>query len=226
MTLTDLVGMTSYELNHERASNCKILSIKPRRNFQRFSFVVRGFEAWSKSKGHIVTVLYPELKKKDLKSGSELTPMNAESLVFCTCPAFVYWGSKYWSTQDGYNIKVHVEKRPPYKRDPNKKRYICKHVIRASRYMRKKGFSYLDKRFKMRKPSLDEASMDEDIKPAIHDYMKLAGYQDDEIQDTILGIDEDTLEDSLEHLRIYLKPGEKTNKVSCLDNLIYEGLFI
>lgn len=222
MTLFDLVGLTTYELNHERSSNCKILDIKPRKNFQRFSFVVRGFEEWSKPKGHIVTILYPQLKKKDMKKGSGVTPMNTESLVFCTCPAFLFWGSKYWSTQDGYNIKVHVENRPPYIRDPHKERYICKHVIRASRYMRKKGFSYLNKRF-MKKSSFD-ASLDDDIKPVVHDFMKMQGMDDEVIGDFLLNLNEDNLEVGLEEVGIYKKPKEEIEIVSSLDNFISEDI--
>lgn len=224
MTLEDLVGLTTYQLNHERAQNCKVLKIRPRKNFQRFSFVIRGFESWSKPKGHVVTVLYPELKKKDLKSGSGATPMNSDPvLTFCTCPAFLYWGSKFWSTQDGYNIKVYKENRPPYVRDPHKLRYICKHIIRAGRYMKKKGFPYLTKRFN-RAGALD-ASLDEDIKPAVHDYMLLKGMDDATINDFLLNLNEDNLEVAMEELGIYVKPEtENIQKISFLDTSISEDI--
>lgn len=227
MTLEDLVGLTSYTLNHERASNCKVLKIRPRKNFQRFSFVIRGFESWSKPKGHIVTVLYPELKKKDLKKGSGATPLTTDPvLVFCTCPAFLYWGSKYWSTQDDYNIKVNVEKRPPYIRDPHKERYICKHIIRAARYMRKKGFPYLTKRFN-RAGALD-ASLSDDIKPAVHDFMVRKGMDDETIKDFLLNMDEDNMEVGLEEVGIYVKPesGNIIERVSFVDACIREDILI
>lgn len=223
MTLEDLVKLTTYELNHERAQNCKVLKIRPRKNFQRFSFVIRGFESWSKSKGWIVTILYPNLRKRDLKTGSGITPMNVEPvLTFCTCPAFLYWGSKYWSTQDDYNIKVHVEKRPPYIRDPHKLRYICKHVIRASRYMRKKGFPYLTKRFN--RAGFLDASLEDDIKPAVHNFMLRKGMDDEIIEDFLLNLDEDNLEVGLEELGIYVKPDDKLERVSFLDNFFGEEL--
>lgn len=228
MTLEDLVKLTTYDLNHERASNCKLLGIKARKNFQRFSFVIRGFEEWSKSKGHIVTALYPNLEQTDLKRGSGVTPMNSEVLVFCTCPAFLYWGSKYWSTQDGYNIKVHLENRPPYTRDPHKKRYVCKHVIRASRYMKKKGFAYLTKRFEVRKSSLAEASLEYDIKPAVYEFMRRKGMRDEVIHDFLLNMNEDNLELDLEEVGIYKKKEEENipEQETPLDRVVHEDFDI
>ena len=148
--------------------------------------------------------------------------MNTEVLVYCTCEAFLYWGSAYWSTQDGYNIKVHVENRPPYVRDPNKLRYICKHVIRASRYMRKKGFPYLTKRFNR----MSSASLEEDIKPAIYDFMQLKGMDNETIQDFLLNLNEDNLEVGLEEVGIYIKPENKLEKFSFLDTSICEDILI
>lgn len=223
MTLEDLVGLTTYQLNHERAQNCKVLKIRPRKNFQRFSFVIRGFESWSKPKGHVVTVLYPELKKKDLKSGSGVTPMNTDVLVHCSCEAWQYWGSAYWSTQDDYNIKVYKENRPPYIRDPNKLRYACKHIIRASRYMRKKGFSYLHKRFQ-RASNLDSPTKD-DIINIISEYMRRKhNASTEDIIDILSTLNEDNIEDKLEECGIIISDTVE-NKKDYISSMIEGDIF-
>ena len=218
MTLYDLVKLTSYLPTHERARRSKVLGVKPRKNFQRFSFVVKGGELWSSSKGWITTILYPKLTEEDSKRNSGITPMDSEALVFCTCPAFLYWGSKYWSTQDDYNIKVHKEDRPPYVRDPNKLRYVCKHVIRASRYLKKKSFHSLNEQFYKKTSSL--ASLEYDIKPAMSEFMRMKGYPDDEIQDIMFNINADNMDDILEEVGVYPEYQNNSDNASIIDQCI------
>jgi hypothetical protein len=225
MTLYDLVHLTSYIPTHDRERRCKVLNIRPRKNYQRFSFLIQGGEIWSSKKGHISTILYPKLKKDYLDQNNKITPMNAEVLVYCTCPAFLYWGSKYWSTQDDYNIKIYVEHRPPYIRDPHKERYICKHVMRASRYLKKKSFRSLNEDFDKKSATL--ASLQYDIKPVVSNYLEHKGYPTDEIQDILLNINNDNFNDILENLGVYgnqnLEIGE-IGEISLVDSIIQEDL--
>lgn len=222
MTLYDLVKLTSYIPTHDRERRCKVLNIRPRKNHQRFSFLVLGGEKWSSKKGHISTILYPRLNKDYLNQSNKITPMNTEVLVYCTCPAFLYWGSKYWSSQDGYNIKIYVEDRPPYIRDPHKERYICKHIMRASRYLKKKSFRSLNKDFD--KTSATLASLEYDIKPVISDYLEYKGYRKKEIQDILLNIKENNFNDILEDLGVYGGFNSNLEEISPIDLMIQEDL--
>jgi len=220
MTLRDLVSLTTYELNHERASNSKVLKIRPRKNFKRFSFVVKGNEDWSSKTGWVSTLLYPSLKEEDFERGSGVTPMDSDVLVYCTCDAYLYWGSKYWGTQDDYNIKVYKENRPPYVRDPHKERYVCKHIIRASRYMRKKGFNYFSPKILNNSSSKEFASMDH-MRSIISQFMrKRYNASNEDVDNIILSLNEDNLESRLEECGIYPTLRSEEGRSSLLDSII------
>lgn len=52
--------------------------------------------------------------------------LNSDLDVYCSCPAFKYWGYKYLSTVDGYGLNV--EGRYPAIRNPKLRGYVCKHL--------------------------------------------------------------------------------------------------
>lgn len=54
--------------------------------------------------------------------------LNA-GVVVHNCPAFLYWGSKYISTDEDYHLPEHDEDRPPDIRDPGRINWLCKHVV-------------------------------------------------------------------------------------------------
>lgn len=72
----------------------------------------------------------------DRRSAKELRPSvvngiirNSNLLVYCTCPAFKYWGFKFIGTLEQYGINP--ETRYPDIRNPRLEGKVCKHLYRA-----------------------------------------------------------------------------------------------
>ena len=107
----------------KRAGNSRIMGIEQtsENDIRRFSFLVKSNESYSNPQGHIVSLHYPGLTLKKFMNNRKITPMNQQVWLYCTCPAFLYWGSKYWSTEYSYNFPQHTEYRPPDIRDPEGK---------------------------------------------------------------------------------------------------------
>lgn len=129
-TLKELYD-SNHELTNLRANKCKTLRIGHVNGV--YLFLVRCKESYSNPKGHFVSVRfvgYDSNKVKD-RQPSEYTQPNLVGMqVKCSCEAFHYWGSDYWSTQLGYGLGTN-ENRFPVVRDPNMERFVCKHVSRV-----------------------------------------------------------------------------------------------
>jgi hypothetical protein len=54
---------------------------------------------------------------------------GADLRIFCTCPAYLYWGMKYIDTQLG--IAIYPEDRFPHIRNPELRGIACKHQRRT-----------------------------------------------------------------------------------------------
>jgi hypothetical protein len=159
-------------------------------------YLVRGFEKYSSNKGHLVSFHYPTLTLKGFQSDRKITPMSQDVFLHCTCPAFQYWGSAYNSTEREFNLGPN-EERAPDVRDPRRENWVCKHVLRAARFMSKKGFPFLYKRFtKGRRASIELFEGDaevadfgmmsfEEILPVVGDYLGRQGYSDEDKEEML-----------------------------------------
>ncbi|MFA5071229.1 MAG: SWIM zinc finger family protein [Candidatus Pacearchaeota archaeon] len=181
----------------DKAENGNILGIKSRKNLRRFSFVVRCLESYSNPKGHIASVIFPDVTFKLIDQNWHV-PVKEEVLLKCSCPAFLYYGSAFYASQFGYHIDGNVENRPPVIRDPDSNRYLCKHLIRVYKYLDKTSFEKLLQRFKLASTQLKMASVEEDIAPAIADYLSRVGVSEEEIKDIISSLSLNNCEEVLE----------------------------
>lgn len=107
---------------------------------RRYLFLVTSKEVYSDLGGHLVTVFFTR-GITDLR-----TPSRDKVRLHCSCPAFVFWGPAYNSThhEDPYNLDF-TENRPPDVRDPLRKVKVCKHLVRAKKFMHGMSFKRLDK---------------------------------------------------------------------------------
>lgn len=186
-----------------KAENGNILGIKTRKNLRRFSFVVRCLESYSNPKGHIASVIFPNVVF-GLLDQEYRVPVKEEVLVKCSCPAFLYYGSAFYASQFGYHIDGNVESRPPVIRDPESNRYLCKHLIRVYKYLEKVSFEKLLKRFKIASEHLKMASIEEDILPAVLDYLPRVGVKENEIAKVASIFSYENCEDIMEHYGVII----------------------
>lgn len=200
--------------NRSKARRSRVMGIKTRANWKRFSFIVRSRETYSDSLGHVASVMYPYLDIEDMIR-ARVYPMREDVSVFCTCPAFLYWGSRYWATTDDYLISGQdPEYRFPWIRDPEHNHPICKHLYRVVSYISHESFPRLIKRFSPKKRSnLKEASINKHIKPILERVLKNRNFSSNEISDILSNVDDNNVESILEkYCLIPDSTGENLNK--------------
>ena len=126
----------------------KIYGIRPSRENNpehRFAFLIRSNETYSSPNGHITSVLYPNIiKLSDIPRFQY--PMTMDIRVHCSCPAFLFWGTEWISGYNDYNLEP-ATTIPPNIRDPQRKNWLCKHLVRVSHYMSSVNFKFLFQRF-------------------------------------------------------------------------------
>lgn len=67
----------------------------------------------------------------DLRKLAKAFMNKADIQLFCSCPAFTYWGSAYILSLDKYDAHyTRKEVRPPSVRNPKKYGAVCKHLDR------------------------------------------------------------------------------------------------
>lgn len=202
MNFEELYRLTSKKPK-DKAENGNILGIKSRKNLRRFSFVVRCLESYSNPKGHIASVIFPEVVFK-LADQQWYIPVQEEILLKCSCPAFLYYGSAFYASQFGYHIDGNVENRPPVIRDPESNRYLCKHLIRVYKYLEKTSFESLLKRFHLASKQLKMATIEQDILPAIADYLTRINIPDEEIKEVLGSLSFENCEEIMEHYGVVI----------------------
>lgn len=140
VSLLDLVK-DNHSLTNLRSTNTKLLEIKWKKdNPLLFSFLAKSNETYSDPLGHIVVIQF----FKDAKN----TPMlTKDCRVACTCPAYLYWGSKYNATQGDYFYKSQIDIAPDI-RDPKRERKICKHIVAVRQVMRNLNDKSVHKKYK------------------------------------------------------------------------------
>ena len=151
------------DINHAKtnvkAENCNTRKITyKKRNKALASFLTKSNERNSSKAGHIQNILF-----LDYKPGKLL--VTHDCLVFCSCPAFKWWGTQYNATALGYNMGEAMDIAPD-KRDPNTERLLCKHLVAVT--------------MKLTKSNLKTASSLESI-----------DFYDDEVQE-VIGFSADT----------------------------------
>ena len=215
-SLNDFLDWTTAS-THEKATRSTVIGIKPRRGaFRRVTMHVRSSESYSDPNGHFVTVLWPtipELRSADFDSriGSQ-TPTTARARVYCSCPAFKYWGSAYHTTDGGYGIPGKPrEYRPPFERDPQGTRIVCKHLISVTNAIQPYSFTYLSQLFNVQGPIRTRRSNLGDIQfldigdaiPIIRSTIQAAtGMNDVEFRAFAAILDEDNWEDEFEKIGV------------------------
>jgi len=209
-----------------KARNSRIKGIRPsiEKDLKRFSFLVKSKESYSWPSGHITSITYPGLTLKKFRNDRRVTPMSTSVWLHCTCPAFLYWGSKYWSTQYSYNFPDKSETRPPNVRDPLGANWTCKHGIRAMNYVSKKGFEKLYSRF-TKKSSLIMASKEE-IWKAAAEFLSRTSEADESHLAQIYPQEYSSFITSLEDNGVFGPVGEKEIcDHPSIENLVNEDLF-
>ncbi len=70
-------------------------------------------------------------KKVDYRQLSKQFMTKVDIQLFCSCPAFLYWGPAYILSLDKYDAHyVGKEERPPSERNPKRYGAVCKHLDR------------------------------------------------------------------------------------------------
>lgn len=122
--------------NHQRTNELaketlvyEIIFQKPTNRL--FSYLVKGQQSYSSTKGHIVNILFTD---KVIRKNGQL--LNKNMLCSCTCPAFRYWGSSYNATEGRYKLGK-AEDIAPDIRDPKRERKLCKHIVAVTPLIRK-----------------------------------------------------------------------------------------
>jgi len=146
-----------------RTAKSRVFGIKTRKNFRRFVFYVKSREVYSSPEGHISSIIYPSLNLDSVRnSPGKKTPSNQPVNVWCTCPAFLYWGSAFLSTELGYNF-IGEENRFPKIRDPENHNYVCKHLLRVTKNLRRMSFTALTKLFNVDKTASSKLIVSQNI---------------------------------------------------------------
>lgn len=131
-----------------RSAKSKVVGVRSRKNFRRFIFNVKSKMSYSSAKGHLVSVLFPNITISELKENKKLEPKMTRCRIWCTCPAFTMWGSANNATYYKYNITDKSETRVPKIRDPNREKLVCKHIYSVYKDIENDSFIRIYNRFK------------------------------------------------------------------------------
>lgn len=216
------------ELPNSRANNSDISGIRSRKNFRRFIFLVKGNEDWSSPKGHIASIYYPGLQKEKLKTKEQKgNPSRSDVQVFCTCPAFQYWGAHYWSTQEDYLMfDKPNENRFPDIRDPNHQYSLCKHLAKVAIDIKKFSFIGLIKEFGGQTNifSSSDAQLKvieiEECFPTLIYLLEQGGNDSETISLFINSLNRENFEDELEKHNLIVSPYQTPDMDSIIEEVL------
>lgn len=148
ITFRELAEKTSVRPK-EKSKNSSVKGIVTRKRFRRFKFLVKSTESYSSPKGHLVSFMFPDVYLREMYvSPKGRNPRNTRIKMWCTCPAWQYWGAAFNSTDQKYNLEK-KENRPPDIRDPNREYLMCKHTLAVLRNIQRSTFPDLILRFAM-----------------------------------------------------------------------------
>jgi hypothetical protein len=210
LTLHDLCNHTK---NNDptfewRAVQSKVTGLRSRKNFRRFIFLVKSKMVYSSKKGHIVTILFPNLTIALLKQNKNLLPKNTRVRCWCTCPAWQMWGSAANSTSLKYNLTGFFENRAPVIRDPNENKLVCKHVYAVYKRIENDNFIRLYNKFKQaynRKQKKKSSEAEKLLLLYIYDYLIDMGNDHNETISIMQNlINTDTIEEYLKDQKLII----------------------
>lgn len=124
MTLNDLSRTQIYSKGGYKDLNYHGVQVFPGRgsNPKIGKWVFR-----TSSGGPVYTTVFQFIPQGTLRDASRL-----HVRVSCTCKAWLFWGSQYHASMQGYlQGKLIPKFAPPKKRDPQEKCLVCKHVLAA-----------------------------------------------------------------------------------------------
>lgn len=215
ISLSELIASTG-DKPKDKAKRSSISGIRSRKGFRRFIFRVKSTESYSSSKGHLTSIHYPSVDLKSLKKGRNPSVAKTDVNVWCTCPAFHYWGSHYWATQDDYLMfDKDAEDRFPIVRDPQGENLVCKHIIRVYKRINRTPLTKLVDQFqgviKKKRSSLEDLDEEPlsfidytDTVPIVSQYLRERKYTDSEITEVISSLSFNNYEDVLKEHRVII----------------------
>ena len=172
-TLDEMSQENGKPLTHDRVARCTPLRVKFVPKSKRYVFLVQCTEKWSDPKGHIVSLRFDSRKSLPMTTGVDVR-------VFCSCPAFLYWGSSYISTTLDYNLGEGTESRFPFVRDPGLLNTTCKHVLTV----RKKVLETISMKTLRSKYGLETVKTAEGIRTAAAKGKKIS-FEEYAVQETL-----------------------------------------
>ena len=187
-----------------KAENSTVFGIRTRANFRRFIFKVKSSEVYSKKTGHLASIRYPSIEPRNVKTKPKAknpSVKDTDVLVWCTCPAFHYWGSHFWATRNDFLMHdKSPETRFPKIRDPLGERALCKHLIKVYDEVRRMSMGRLVKMFS-NKSKASSSDMEfvsfKDTLPIISEYLRSQKYSDMEITEILASLSYDNYVDVL-----------------------------
>lgn len=121
-------------INHARTNSLANNSQVWRVNYDKktkslLTFLTKSGEKYSSKSGHIQNLFYVDTPK-------DVYSVYANCLVFCSCPAFKWWGTQFNATALEYNYGEAMD-IAPNERDPNAERLLCKHLVAVYNNLKK-----------------------------------------------------------------------------------------
>ena len=200
-TLLDLINIVGSG-PRTRAKKSKVMSFRLKPNGRRFLFLVKSSESYSSKTGHIVSVLYPNVRIpfSELWKFPKRTPTNTRVRVFCSCQAWKFTGPSYLSTREKYRLpeSKYREERPANIRDPNEENYVCKHVVRVATWMRPMTFRRMLALFRVPGVPAQRKAMLQELLPVVGAALRARQYAQSDIDEIVASLSEDNVEEVLE----------------------------
>lgn len=205
-TLTEMSTENGNDRTHDRVNRCKTLRVAYKPSVGKYVILVRCTESYSSKKGHLVSVLFDKPVKTTQSD-------KIDCRVWCSCPAWQYWGSAYTSTALDYNLEGE-EKRFPKIRDPNLINTVCKHVLTVrEKTLRTMSTTKMKNRYEKKKNSLIDK--DTDIYNKLHftgkhfprkaSAREIVSFEEMAIQEVIRESESVPIEDTFEAIAEYMK---------------------
>lgn len=196
----------------QKAKRSRVITFSRKPKGRRFLFLVKSRESYSSKIGHLVSILYPNIRIpfSELAQQRTLKPFNTRVRVFCSCQAWRYTGPAYLSTRDKYRLpeRRFIENRPADTRDPSGQNFVCKHVIRVSIWLRPMTFRRMLTLFLVPlAPELKTAQLNS-ISPIIGSLLRERLIPQSEIDEVIASITYQNVEDVLDQYELICPLGE------------------
>lgn len=200
-TLLDLINIVGSG-PRTRAKKSRVMSFRLKPKGRRFLFLVKSSETYSSKAGHIVSILYPNIRIpfSELWRFNKRTPMNTRVRMYCSCQAWKFTGPAYLSTREKYRLPEtkYREDRPADIRDPQEENYVCKHVVRVATWLRPMTFRRMLALFQVPGVPAQRRALLEELYPAVGSALRVRGYAQAEVEGILASLTVDNAEDVLD----------------------------